>query len=66
MPKDLLSALGTPAEDGGDDMDAKGVAAKDLLSAVESKDVDALADAFQRLYDACAMADVEMADEMEE
>ena len=59
----LADALMASDDDGdevyssGDDMqEVKTQAASDVIDAVKSRDAGALADAFQRMYDACAGA----------
>jgi len=56
--KGLLAILGAPksADGPSDDIggEAKRQAAGELRSALEAKDDDAFAEAFQRMYDLCA------------
>lgn len=60
------SPKGGPEDDSADDMEsAKMSAAEDIISATKSGDAAGLADAYQRMYDACA-GKMGMGDEDEE
>jgi len=66
--KDILAALADEETSEGESPDdgmgeAKTRAAEDLMSAVESKDASAFADAFQRMYDACSTGSYESDEE---